>query len=153
MGKRGNGEGSIYEHKRDGKKVGYRGSYTVYTAAGAKRRYVSGKTREETRQKLAKAMSDRDGGLVFDAASMTVGEHVTQWLQGSARGTVRVSTFERYEQINRLHIVPTLGRLKLKALTSAHVRSLYRDRLDFGGLRRRRSTSCTRACTRLSRKR
>jgi integrase len=35
---RGNGEGSIYPHKRDGRKVGYRGAYTVYTASGPKRR-------------------------------------------------------------------------------------------------------------------
>ncbi len=64
--RRGNGEGSIYPHMRDGKKVGYRGAYTVYTATGPKRRYVSGKTREETRQKLAKAIADRDGGMVFE---------------------------------------------------------------------------------------
>lgn len=47
--KRGNGEGSIYEHKRNGKKVGYRGYYTVHTVKGSKRRYVTGKTREEVR--------------------------------------------------------------------------------------------------------
>lgn len=41
MGKNGNGEGSIYEHKRNGKKVGYRGAYTAYTANGPKRHYVS----------------------------------------------------------------------------------------------------------------
>jgi integrase len=63
MAKNGNGEGSIYEHKRNGKKVGYRGAYTVYTAEGPKRRYVTGKTRDEVRQKLTKAMADRDGGL------------------------------------------------------------------------------------------
>ncbi len=74
MGKNGNGEGSIYDHKRNGKKVGYRGAYTVYTAEGSKRRYVTGKTREEVRQKLTKAMAARDGGLVFDAGSLTVGE-------------------------------------------------------------------------------
>ena len=66
---RGNGEGSIYEHKRDGRKVGYRGAYTVYTASGPKRRYVSGKTRDEARLKLTKAMADRDGGLVFEAGA------------------------------------------------------------------------------------
>jgi len=37
MAKNGNGEGSIYEHKRNGKKVGYRGAYTVHTAEGPKR--------------------------------------------------------------------------------------------------------------------
>jgi integrase len=46
VAKKGNGEGSIYPHKRNGKSVGYRGAYTVYTASGPKRRYVTGKTRE-----------------------------------------------------------------------------------------------------------
>ncbi len=44
--RRGNGEGSIYEHKRNGKKVGYRGAYTGYTPEGPKRRYLNGSTRE-----------------------------------------------------------------------------------------------------------
>ncbi len=70
MSKNGNGEGSIYPQKKNGKKVGYRGAYTVHTLKGPKRRYVSGKTREETRQKLAQAMSDRDSGLVSDAAGL-----------------------------------------------------------------------------------
>ena len=85
MAKNGNGEGSIYEHKRNGKKVGYRGAYTVHTAEGPKRRYVTGKTRDEVRRKLAKATSDRDCGLVFDAESLTVGEYLDQWLSDSVR--------------------------------------------------------------------
>jgi hypothetical protein len=76
MAKNGNGEGSIYEHKRNGKKVGYRGAYWVYTAKGPKRRYVTGKTRDEVRTKLTKAMADRDGGLVFDAGDQTEGEYL-----------------------------------------------------------------------------
>src|SRR5215203_4164985 len=96
MAKRGNGEGSIYEHKRDGKKVGYRGAYTVYTAAGPKRRYVSGKTREEVRHKLTKAMADRDGGLIYEAGALTVGEYLERWLKDSVKGTVCQSTYEVY---------------------------------------------------------
>jgi integrase len=34
MAKNGNGEGSIYPHKKNGKKVGYRGAYWVHTAEG-----------------------------------------------------------------------------------------------------------------------
>jgi integrase len=128
MPKRGNGEGSVYQTKNGL----WRGSYWVPTAAGLKRRYVSGKTRQECSKKLTKAMADRDGGLVFDAGSLTVGDHVTRWLEDSARGTVRVSTFERYEQIARLHVVPALGMIKLKSLTPAHLRNLYRERLDAG---------------------
>ena len=96
MSKNGNGEGSIYPHKRNGKKVGYRGAYVVYTAAGPKRRYVTGKTRKETRKKLAKAMADRDGGLAFDAGTLTVGEYVERWLKDSVQGTVRQSTYDVY---------------------------------------------------------
>src|SRR5215204_7503712 len=117
MGKKGNGEGSIYEHKRNGKKVGYRGAYTVHTVEGPKRRYVTGKTREEVRRKLAKAMSDRDSGLVFDANSLTVREYLDRWLKDSVRGTVHQSTYERYEYAVRPHIRPALGRIKLKSLT------------------------------------
>src|SRR5215218_693279 len=134
--KKSNGEGSIYEHKRNGKKVGYRGAYTVYTAEGPKRCYVTGKTREEVRQKLTKAMADRDGGLVFDAGSLTVGEYLERWLQDSTRGVVRPSTYQRYEELIRLHVAPVLGRAKLKNLLPTQVRSLrslYREKLD-GGL-------------------
>jgi integrase len=132
MAKKGNGEGSIYEHKRNGKRVGYRGAYTVHTAEGPKRRYVSGKTREEARQKLTRAMADRDGGLIFDAGSLTVGEYLERWLKDSVRGTVRQSTYERYEHVVHSHTRPTLGRIKLKSLTPAHVRGFYRGKLDAG---------------------
>jgi integrase len=132
MAKKGNGEGSIYEHKRNGKKVGYRGAYTVYTSEGPKRRYVTGKTREEVRQKLIRAMADRDGGFVFEAGSLTLGEYLELWLKDSVRGTVRQSTYEGYEYVTYPHIIPALGRVKLKNLTPTHVRSFYRDRLDSG---------------------
>jgi integrase len=45
---------------------------------------------------------------------------------------VKATTFERYEQIARLHLKPSLGRVKLKGLTPAHVRGLYREKLEAG---------------------
>ncbi len=132
MAKNGNGEGSIYEHKRNGKKVGYRGSYTVHTAEGPKRSYVTGKTRDDVRAKLTKAMADRDGGLVFDTGSLKVGEYLEHWIETSVKGTVRQSTYEVYGYMIHPHLAPALGRIKLKNLTPAHVRAFYRDRLDSG---------------------
>jgi integrase len=129
--KRGNNEGSIYPYKKNGKKVGYRGTYTSHTAGGPKRRYVSGKTREEVRRKLAKAMGDRDGGLVFDAGNLTVGKYMDRWLK-DVKDPVRQSTHERYGYAINPHITPALGRIKLKDLTPAQVRWFYRDRLDSG---------------------
>jgi integrase len=130
--KRGNGEGSIYEHKRNGKKVGYRGSYTIYTVTGTKRRYISGKTREEVHQKLARAIADRDGGLVFDADGQTVGEYLERWFETSVRGSVRESTYKSYRRQVRRYVVPAIGGVKLKCLSAMHVQGMYRSMLDRG---------------------
>jgi hypothetical protein len=104
----------------------------VHTAAGLKRKYIYGKTRQEVAEELNKALSDRASGFVFDAGTLTLGGYLDRWLSHSVRGSVRQRTFERYEQIARVHIKPTLGRIKLKALTPTHVRGLYQEKLDDG---------------------
>ena len=126
--RRGNNEGSIYRRK-DGYWVG---QYGIQTPKGIKTRYIYGKHREEVREKLAKAIADRDGGLVYDADNITVGEYLDRWLNDSVRDTVRRRTWERYEQFVRVHLTPALGKIKLAKLTPAHVRGLYRDRLNSG---------------------
>src|SRR5918997_184688 len=103
--------------------------YTVQTLTGPKRKTLYGKTRREVDEKLTKAKADRDGGLVFDADNMKVGKYLGRWLTDSVRDTVRPTTFERYEQMVRLHIHPVLGQLKLKNLTPAYVRGHYRQKL------------------------
>lgn len=128
MGKRGNGEGSISRRKGGG----WMAQYVVYTTAGRKRRTVYGKTRAEVAAKLTKAVSDREDGLVFDDEGLTTEEYLGRWLKDSVRDTVRPSTYERNQTLVRLHIVPAVGRLKLKALTPAHVRWFYREKLDSG---------------------
>ncbi|PLS86612.1 MAG: site-specific integrase [Actinobacteria bacterium] len=136
MGKkkeRGNGEGDVYPRKnREGKVIGYRGSYWVQTAEGPKRRYVSGKNKIEARAALRKAKSDADGGLLFDAGTLTIEDYLGRWLADSVKDTVRRSTFVQYESVVNRHVVPALGRMKLNSLTPAHVRRLYREKLDSG---------------------
>jgi integrase len=130
----GNGTGTVYPRRnKEGKITGYRGSY--FTADG-RRRYVSAKTKTEARQVLRQAMADADRGLIFDADNLKVGEYLDRWLSDSVSDTVKATTFERYEQITRLHLKPALGRVKLNALTPAHVRSLYREKLEAGSAAR-----------------
>lgn len=59
-------------------------------------------------------------------------QDLTQWLADSVKDTVKHTTYESYERLVRKHLVPTLGRLKLKNRTLAHVRGLYREKLDSG---------------------
>lgn len=127
MGKRGNGEGSITRRK-DGL---YMACYTVQMPTGAKRKTLYGKkTRGEASEKLTKAMVDRDGGLVFDADNQKLGEYLDRWLNDSVRGSVKPVTFDSYARLVRVHIAPALGRVKLKALSPAHLRSFYRTKLS-----------------------
>src|SRR5215204_509767 len=132
MAKNGNGEGSIYPHKKNGKKVGYRGAYVVHTAEGPRRRYVSGKDRDEVRRKLTEAMANRDKGIVYNDENITLGDYLDRWLADSVHDTVRESTFSRDKYLVTNHIKPALGRLKLKNLNAPHLQGLYRDRLDSG---------------------
>jgi integrase len=82
--------------------------------------------------KLAKALSDRHGGFVFDDEGLTLGKYLDKWLEGSLRGAVRQSTFERYEIAIRVHIKPVLGRLKLTKLAPSHLAGFYQDKLAAG---------------------
>jgi integrase len=128
MGRRGNGEGTI-TRRQDGR---WEARYTAHTDKGPKRKVLYGKTRAEVAEKLTKAMADRDGGLAFDAGNLRVSEYLARWLADSVRGSVKPITFESYERLVRLHIVPAVGRVKLKNLTPAHLQGFYRDRLDAG---------------------
>lgn len=126
--KKGNGEGSITKYK-DGR---WCARYTVYTANGPKRKAIYGKTRAEVAVKLNKALADRNDGFVFDAENLTLGDYLDRWLVNSVKGSVRRSTYKRYEGIVRNHIKPSLGRSRFKALTPRHVRDLYREKLETG---------------------
>ena len=129
---RADAEGTIKRKKRkDGR---WEGQYTVTLPDGTlKRKSVYARTKQEVARRLREAIADRDGGLVFEAEGLTVAEYLDRWLSDSVKGSVAESTFERYEQLSRLHIVPVIGKVRLGKLTPAHVQGLYKAKLE-GGL-------------------
>jgi integrase len=48
------------------------------------------------------------------------------------KGSVKPTTYENYSQLVRRHVIPTLGRTKLKNLTTDHIRRFRRKKLDEG---------------------
>jgi integrase len=127
--RRGSGEGTISYRDKEKR---YEGRYTVPTPKGPKRKVVYGKTYEETRRKLARAVSERDTGLLFDAEELTLADYMIRWLKGPAKKNVRPSTYARYEQCARLHLIPMLGRIKLKKLSAVHLEALYDRKTEEG---------------------
>ncbi len=122
-------KGDGISKRKDGR---YMARYTVHTPDGPKRKVIYGKKYKAVEKKLNEARGDAAKGLVYDAGSITVEEYLERWLADSVQDTVRRRTYERYESIVRVHLVPSLGRVKLTTLAPAHVRGLYREKLDSG---------------------
>ena len=83
--------------------------------------------------KLRKAMSEADVGLVFDSGNITTGEYLDRWLSDCVlplveAGKLEHSTYVRYAGIVRNHLVPSIGKRKLKDLGRPEARRLYREK-------------------------
>jgi hypothetical protein len=57
------------------------GRYEAETPAGKKGKYVRGKTKREVAAKPAKAISDRDSGIIYDSERLTVETYMDRWLE------------------------------------------------------------------------
>ena len=118
MTRRGNGEGSVYQTK-DG-----RWRATVLLPDGT-RKYVSGKTRKEAAEELAKVLATAARGGRVASNRLLVGEWLNQWLKDDVESSVRYSTYQDYAGIVRLHLEPILGRRKITQLRPDDIARLH----------------------------
>jgi integrase len=117
--KRANGEGTIYQRK-DGR---YEGAAFVPTTAGTvKRVRVYGRTREDVRRQLTKLLEQADQGIPVAAESWTVAKYLAFWLEHVVRPERKPRTYQGYEGVVRLYLVPELGSKRLAKLTAQDVR-------------------------------
>lgn len=116
MGRRSKGEGSIVK-RSDGR---WQGAYQD----SDKRRYVDGKTRKEVTSKLREALWGVHTGSSNGHNNQTLETHFIEWL-GAIENSIRLSTFNRYKQIVHIHLIPELGKIKLKNLSPTQIQNLY----------------------------
>ena len=126
MARRGNGEGSIYFRQSDKKWVG------SITLENGKRKVFYGKTRKEVQEKLNQALYEQHQGTLVTAPNQTLAVFLTDWLENTQKDSMRSRSYERYEELIRLHIVPVLGRYELKKLTAQQVQAFYKKKLGEG---------------------
>ncbi len=117
-------EGSVYQRRKDGRWV------AQYRDASGKVRYLYRKCKQEAKQALREALTDRDEGIV-PPSKMTVGTLLDEWLEDIS-GDVSRRTWVNQESIVRLHIKSTIGDKKLSRLDPKDVQSLYREKLGEG---------------------
>lgn len=119
MTKRGNREGSIFQRKEDKKWV------ASITLDNGKRKVFYGKTKKEVTEKLIKARSEQQQGMLITAPEQTLAQFLADWLETTQKESIRARTYERYEEIVRLHVVPILGHHQLQKLTAQHLQTFY----------------------------
>ena len=129
MSRRANGEGSLYR-RSDGRWTG--AHYVLRPDGGRVRRAVYGKTRKEAADRLAELISKTGAGVAVATDAWTVERYADYWLSQVVAPRLRPATLSSYRETLRLHVVPVLGRAKLRALTPAHVRRLLADRAAAG---------------------
>ena len=115
-----NGDGSHPRKRPDGR---YEARYWVETKTGRKRRSVYDNTNKECVQKLLDAMAAKGDEPVFVAANIKVAEFFGQY-EDVAKDAMKRRSFETCHDIARLHLLPSFGNLKLKALTREDVQRL-----------------------------
>jgi integrase len=101
------------------------------TVEGHKRKYCYGKTRREVQEQLRAALHEQQQGTLITAPQQTVAQFLTQWLENQ-QSAIRPRSHERYEQLVRLHVLPTLGRIQLQKLTPQQIQTLYTHKIREG---------------------
>ncbi len=127
---RGNGQGTVAPRRnKAGKVTGFVGAFF---GPDGKRHWVSAKTKTECWRKLNVAMADADRGILPGPANLTVERYLASWLADSVKGTVSRTTYDGYKRDVHYHIIPELGRRKLKEVTPGDIRHLYRKTAERG---------------------
>ena len=125
MARRGHGDGSIYQ-RSDGRWA------ASISLEGRKRKTFYGKTRREVQEQLKTALHQQQQGMLVVAPQQKVGAFLTQWLEDVHKHTVRPRTYERYESLLRVHVVPALGHHQLQKLAPQHVQRFYTNKVEAG---------------------
>jgi integrase len=117
--RRANGEGSIWLRK-DGR-YGF-AAYVPTTAGTYKRIQGYAKTHDDARRKLTALVGRADQGLPVASVNWTVADYLSYWLREVVREDRRPKTYQGYEGVVRLHLIPGLGKKRIGKLSAQDVR-------------------------------
>lgn len=91
-----------------------------------KTRYASFRgTKRDAELELAKLITAAANGEQVDPSKLTLNEFLDRWEKDWCAGNVSPKTRERYAELLRIHVRPTLGALKIQKLRPVHLSGLY----------------------------
>jgi len=89
-------------------------------------------TKKDAEKRLAEMLHQLDTGTFMKPGKTTVAEYLDRWLSDYARPNLSPRSFERYESITRVHLIPRLGNITLTQLKSEHLQRHYTNKLNDG---------------------
>lgn len=125
MAKKANGEGSVYKRKSDG-------LYIASITLEGKRKTFAFKKKADAYAKLREVQQNIQQGTFVERSQQTLEQFLMHWLEYTVKHTLRARSYERYEEIARLHIIPRLGNVKLQDLKPQHIQVLQAEKLEEG---------------------
>jgi integrase len=122
--KRSHGDGGIDSRGENAHRLRYR-------VAGRRFTKTFHGTLTEARKELRRLLRDGETGDHVDPTKLTIGQWIDQWIAAGAPGRrkkkVGQRTLERYEELLRVHVKPTLGLRPLQKLKATEIDALYND--------------------------
>src|SRR5436190_6464374 len=88
--------------------------------------------KKDAQRELARLLHEINTGGYVEPSRMTLSDYLDRWLDDYARASVSAKTFERYEEIIRLHLKPALGHHPLSKLQPLHIARYYSEALASG---------------------
>jgi integrase len=118
-----NGQGSINQRADGRYKIDVSLGYNPSTGK-AIRKSVYGWTQDEALAKAQKLKVSANDGIFTEPSKLTVGQWIDIWHK-EYLGNVKPDTASQYETYIRVHIRPSLGRIKLSALSPHAIQTVY----------------------------
>ncbi len=133
--RRSNGEGNIRKRK-DGR---WEGRYTAgFDPATGKQVFknVLGKTQNEVKEKLKKALEESQKLDFTRTGKYTVGHWMEEWFENVCKIKVRPSSHQTYRGYIDHHISPYIGKTPIEKLSTMDLQKLCRKLMDKGRVER-----------------
>lgn len=133
MTKKANGEGSIRQ-KTNGK--GWEAQITIGQKPDGKqnRKYFSGKTKKEVLDKIDEYKASLITGSYVEPNKLKVEDWLKTWLVTYKKNIVSPKTYDEAEYHCNLHIIPSIGDIKLQSLKTDDIQKMYNSKYECGKL-------------------
>lgn len=116
MARRGKNEGSIYKRKN--------GSWRAQVSIDGKRLSFTADSRAECNEWLRRTMDLVDQGMTYQSRNLSLQEYLQDWFLVK-KSTIKTKTAYDYGRNINKYLIPHLGNIKLKDLTTFQVTRFY----------------------------